>query len=215
MRGWILAALFVSGCATSSLGDGPDAGDIDARDEVADAGPDAAPDACQPTWVNLLGNADFEAGNTVWDEVFNGSDPIIREFATDMPFPAAGGTHAALIFGYNNADETLSQVVSVPADASALRLRGFRCWVTTETAAEDFDLVSIEIGDADGNPLETLQDASNQDAGATCAWEGFELAAAESHAGESLTLAIGGMSDAASPTTFAFDTLALEAMACP
>lgn len=182
--------------------------------------PDAAPppDApCTTGWVQLLGNADFESGNTTWTEAAGAATPIIRQYGVSggMPFPAQGGTWAALLLGYNNADTTLSQTVTVPASAVSLRFTGYKCWVTGETSTTTpYDNMTITLENAGGTTLETLASVSNLDAGAVCSWTSYNLPAASAHAGETLTLVIHGVADSSSVTSFAFDTVSLEALAC-
>ena len=208
----MLAAI---GCAT---GEQPavDGGDVESVDAgvvdgpLADAGVDGG---CVESWINVLDNADFEAGNSVWNETTNGAQAVIREVGAGLPFNPEAGSWAALIGGFNGADIDLSQPITVPDDATALRFAGFRCWVTEESAGA-VDLLSIELRDDTGAPLETLLSISNEDAAATCAWEPFEIDAAEPRAGEAVTLGLAGTTDGATVTSFAFDTLALEAQVC-
>jgi hypothetical protein len=210
-----LCALAVGGCAIAeeaAVDAGPDDPIADAATDAAD--PDAAIDAgCTDSFVNLLANADFEGGNVDWTEVTNGGVAVIREDGNGLPFAAEAGVWAALILGFNNAAITLSQTVSVPADATALRLTGYRCWVTEEGMGE-FDTMTIELRDDAGAPLETLMAITNEDAAVTCAWELFEIAASDSMAGADIELVLEGSSDVATVTSFAFDTLALEAGVC-
>ncbi len=183
--------------------------------------PDAAPppDApCTTGWVQLVGNADFESGNTTWTETAVASaTPIIRQYGVTggMPFPAQGGSWAALILGYNNADTTLSQTVTVPASAMSLRFTGYKCWVTGETlTTTPYDNMTITLQNAGGATLETLASVSNLDAGSVCSWTSYNLPAASAHAGETIKLVVHGVADTSSVTSFAFDTVALEALAC-
>jgi hypothetical protein len=232
---WLGAALLVSACASSNLGEpsvdggpvdgggpdaatnGPDGGGPDAAPiDAAVDGPDAAP--CTPIWNNLLGNASFEAGRTVWTEDLGGSaTPIIRQpgGAGGLPFPANDGTWAALILGYNGADVALSQPATVPAGATALRFAGYACWVTTETDLATRDAMTIELRTSGGALLETLASLNDGDAGTVCAWTFFMYPAGSAHAGESVQLVLNGLADGTQPTSFAFDTVSLEALSCP
>jgi hypothetical protein len=231
----LVIAAAIAGCANADLG-GADDGGADARassgvDATADgpvadaAAPDAAipdaglgPDADLPDggpvcdWTQLLGNADFEAGRTIWNEDTGGSPtPIIRGTGDSRPFAAHAGTWAAYLLGYNSADVTLSQTVTVPAGATMLRLTGFKCWVTGDTNG---DTMSIELRTTGGALLETLDDIATTDAGATCAWTAFTYTAGQAHAGQTIQLVLDGIADASTPTSFAFDTVALEALTC-
>lgn len=228
---WLGAALLVSACASSNLGEpGVDGGGADAAagspDGATDGSaidadvPDAAtadPDAsCTPIWNNLLGNAGFEAGRTVWSEDLGGSAmAIIRQQGGGLPFGANDGTWAALMLGYNGADVILAQTVAVPADATALRFAGYKCWVTTETDAATRDAMTLELRTTGGALLETLATVNDGDAGTVCAWEFFMYPAGSAHAGETVALVLDGLADGTQPTSFAFDSVSLEALACP
>lgn len=213
-RSLALCAALFGGCAFGEEPLAVDAAPGDPVDAAVPDAPDVPVDAgCTDTFTNLLVNADFEGGNVDWTETTNGGQTVIREDGNGLPFSAEAGVWAALILGFNNAAITLSQTVTVPADATALRLSGYRCWVTDEGAGE-FDTMTIELRDGAGAPLETLMAITNEDAGATCAWELFEITPSEIHAGEDIQLALDGVSDAATVTSFAFDTLALEAEVC-
>jgi hypothetical protein len=215
----ILAGIAILGaCANgSSLPGDPDA---DRGGGFPDAGlPDApGPDAaCRPEWMDLLVDGDFEAAGDGWTEEIVAGTSIIRE-ASELPFAPHRGEFAAL-FGGNNAELILAQTVQVPGEAEDLRVFGHRCWVTTETEPEAFDSLTIELRDGLGEPLEVLEAATNEDAGAVCSWELFEIrASADTLAAAldaDLELVLTATSDAASPTSFAFDDLHLQFRACP
>ena len=229
----LVATALCCACASANLGENqPDADPSPADAATADAassidagpqpdagtGPDAGSsdaDGCVPDWTQLLGNADFEAGRTVWTEDIVGStNAIIRQQGGGLPFPADSGTWAALMLGYNGADLTLSQTVTVPATATMLRLRGARCWVTTETAGTG-DAMTITVRSTGGTVLETLASLTNADADAVCSWTALSLDAGASYPGQTVQLVFDGQANGANPTSFAFDTLALEAYACP
>lgn len=183
-----------------------------ASPDAAPPTPDAAPpDACVPQWVQLLGNSDFEAGNTVWSATSNGGD-VIRMGSS--PWPPHGGSWQALFLGYNNASQTLSQTVTVPANATALRLRGQRCFVTDETSTTTpYDNLTVELKEGP-TLLETLASYSNLDAGSTCSWTALQFNATASHAGKNVTVHMIAGSDASTATSFGLDTLIFEAFAC-
>jgi hypothetical protein len=188
-----------------------DAAPLDAAPDAAplDAAPDAAPDACVPDWIGLLDNGDFEQGATAWTQT---GGTIIREYGAGYPWPTHSGSWAALFGGVNNADHLLTQTVTVPASATALRLRGARCFVTEETTVlVEFDTLTVQIQGA----VTEEYVFSNLDAGASCTWTLFQLDAPTTHAGETVTLSLRGQTDGLEITSFGFDTLTLEALACP
>ena len=212
-------ATILAACANGSpVADDPDAGR--GTSGFPDASlPDAeVPDApCRPEWIDLLANGDFEGAGEGWTEDIAAGSAIIRD-QTQLPFAPHRGEFAAL-FGGNNAELILSQTVQVPGEAEDLRVFGHRCWVTTETEPEVFDSLTIELFDGAGEPLEVLEAATNEDAGEVCSWELFEIRASADTLAAALDadveLVLTASSDAASPTSFAFDDLHLQYRACP
>ncbi len=238
----LLAVLVVSGCARADLGGGtldaepaadPDAaapdgapGGEDAAEVVADAAevvadaavpdaaevvPDAAPppDACVPSWIALSANGGFDAGVAPWAQ----QGTVITDDA-GMPISPQAGTHAAWFGGTNAADDRLVQTVAVPADATALRVRLYECFVTADVAGED-DHFTASLRVPGGAELEVLRAASNLQVGTVCGWTAATWTAASPHAGTSVELALRGTTDAAYPTSWYVDTLVVEALACP
>ena len=182
----------------------PDAGPPDARP------PDAMPDACVPAWTQLLANGAFDAGDSVWLS----SGGVITN-ASMMPIAPHSPSFAAWLAGYNGADEFLAQAVTVPAGATALRVRAHRCYVTSDTSGAD-DHFAIELRDASGTTvLESLASYTNLTVGTVCSWEIFTLPAAAAHAGETLRLHFHATTDGSFPTSFYVDSVLLQAMTCP
>lgn len=170
--------------------------------------PDATPDACVPGWISLLTNGNFEQMTTAWTQ----TGTVIRQYGGGYPWPTFDGTWGALLGGVNNASHQLTQAVTVPAGATALRLRGQRCFVTQETTTTlEYDTLTVQV---QGNVIEEYI-FSNLDAGTTCAWSSFQLDAPSSHAGETITLSFAGATDISNITSFGLDALFLEALACP
>lgn len=194
------------------LVDAPDLMIIDAARVTIDAPlmVDAAtpmPDACMTDWIDLLQNGGFDMQSDPW----SGTTGVIRE--SNSPWSPQAGSAWALFSGSHNANHELSQTVTIPASTSALRLRGYRCWVTQEINGM-YDFLTIELRDQSGNVIETLWERDNSHAGTTCSWSLFQLDPVDSHAGKDIDLVFLATSDNASLTSFGFDTLTFEAMAC-
>jgi len=105
--------------------------------------------------------------------------------------------------------------VAVPASATALRLRGYRCFATQEITATPWDTLVVTLQTTGGATLETLETWSNADGGAVCSWSDFTLTAASARAGQTVRLHLQGTTDFSNITSFWVDTLVLEAYACP
>lgn len=173
--------------------------------------PDAMP--CVEGWVSLLGNGDFDAGNTMWQPPGN-----LIVVPPPMPLASHSGAYVGYFGGYDNAVDDLYQTVMVPGSAKALRLRGYRCFQTGEaTGAPPADHMVIELRGASGAVLESLVDWSNADAIDAmhlCSWVGFSFDVATPHAGGMVQLFLHGATNATNLTNFFLDSLVLEAMAC-
>lgn len=214
-RAWICAGAIAlaAGCGADigspdedTSSGGPDGGTGGGSDAAPRA--DAAGDDCVEGWHELLSNGDFDQGPDVgWTST--GGDIIRRE--ADMPIHVDSGEYAAWLGGRNELDAALSQPISVPAQASQLRLSARTCFVTVETAGTR-DQVEIVLLDAGGAVAGTLSDFSNQDAGGICNWGSLQVDSSPAHAGEDLTFEIHVTTDAANHTSFYFDTLVLEAL---
>lgn len=228
------ALVAVAGCASSRVLSDQDAGDLDEADagEVdaavidaavidgavidapvdapTDAATDAPTDACVPVWTDVLTNPSFDlALPAPWTQ----STTIIRP-AAQMPFAPQSTPNAAMFGATNNANDVLTQTVTIPAAATGLRLRGWQCNVTTDaTAGADTFAVTLET--PAGVVVETLSSISNATVAATCAWQPFTWTAIAPHAGEQLVLRFRGRTNAGFLTRFVVDTLALEILACP
>jgi hypothetical protein len=200
--------------ATADAAPDPDAAVPTPDAAIPTPGPDAAPppDAppCSPTWIGLLGNGDFESGAATWTSI-GGS---IVSMSSEMPISAYAGVYAAWMAGYNAADEALLQTVVIPADATALRMRAQRCFVTAdETGPADY--LIIELRNTSGTTVETLASYSNEDIGTVCGWNPFEMTAASAHAGETIQLYFHATTNGLYPSSFYLDDVVLEAFACP
>lgn len=189
-----------------------DAAPVDAAPVEVDAAPPDAPlppDACVPTWIQLLGNPGFDDGVAPWTQ----QGTVITADA-DMPIAPQVGTHAAWLGGANAADDRLTQAVAIPADATALRVRVFECFVTADATGDDDHFVA-SLRTPAGVELEVLRAASNLQVGAVCGWTAATWTASAPHAGQTVELHLRGTTDASYPTSWYVDSLALEALACP
>jgi len=216
-RAWILAVLsaIAAGCG-ADIGAPPE--DMQSGSGGPDGGggarPDGAPrsdggtDECVEGWNELLVNPHFDQGPDVgWTST--GGDIIRLE--ADMPIHVDSGEYAAWLGGRNELDAALSQPISVPAQASQLRLTAKTCFVTVETAGTP-DKVEIVLLDSGGSVAGTLHDFSNQDADGICNWGSLQIDSSPAHAGQDLTFELHVTTNASNHTSFYFDTLVLEAL---
>jgi hypothetical protein len=230
----IQLAIATFGCAAGNEGgvDEPDAarprdaasGGPDARREVDaaetfDPVPDAAPaDAGYPTcatrvWVNLLDNGDLDAGPAIAWTAF--SERGAQVITADAPLTPHTPAYVAWLAGYALGHEQIWQTVTVPLSATKLRFRGRGCFVTDEATFGTFDWSTVSLHDsATLGLLEVLVDVTNEDAGGTCDFVPVQATAASAFPGRTIDVLLEGMNDDELPTSFWWDSLALEAYVC-
>lgn len=165
---------------------------------------------CSMGWVQLLANPGFESGHNGWSE--SPADSVIASEGGGLPFDAQAGSWAAVVNAYGG-PETLSQSLHVPPSATQLRLRGFKCYVTAETSSSAVDKLDIELRDG-ATTLDSLESTSNLSVGTVCGWTAFEYNASNAFAGMTIQLVIYGEANGSYWTSYALDTLSLEAYAC-
>jgi hypothetical protein len=118
-----------------------------------------APPAPVCTAAQLIANPGFENG-TVTSPWTGSTDVVVHETAAE---PAWGGSWLAW-FGAQGADDTLSQMVSIPSDCISARLT---FWLHIETAERkrlSYDTMTVTLRSPTGSVLDTLATYSNRDA---------------------------------------------------
>jgi hypothetical protein len=179
---------------------------------VNDAEPDAS---CEPTWQDILGNGDFEQGHIVWRE--DPVDPPSICNRSQLTLATHAGEFAACMGLHDFRIQTLAQDLDLPPGTTRVRLRGYRCLVTSETEAAAYDTLAFTLTDVndDTATLATLATWSNGDARSACQWAQFEIDAELDAAPERATLRLHSQLDDAKVTSFYLDSLVFEAFACP
>jgi hypothetical protein len=213
MRPLWLSLVALGACAqgTSDQRYDPDAMEspfIDADPQIfVDAAP---PDACVPQWKNLLVDPAFDEGGAAWTQT-----PAAVVAPAGSPAPETPPNAAYLGNGVSQ-DQILAQAVTVPADASMLRVRGVRDITTSENPLSPYDKLAIELRSADQVVLEALPASQPtwSNLTVTAGFEPFELVATMPYAGMAVTLTIHVTTDASIPTSFVLDSLAVEALTC-
>lgn len=180
---------------------------------VADE-PDAEPiDNCTITDINLLGNANLDAGQGGgWMETSSGGYNIV--VLDDEPgVTAHSGGYVAWMSGYDQAVDSLAQDIAVPADATSVSLRGVR-WIATEEdpSAVAFDTAVLDIATTGGTQLEAVHEWSNQDD--TSGWSAFNYQISGDYQGDTIRVRVRTDTDASFPTHFLFDTLDFRVTTC-
>lgn len=243
MRGALLVIFVLGGCARGRVAasdDMADAGggaprhdagggaDGRAAEPPADAMIDAMVDApppppppppCVPVTTQLLANASL-------DEAPQGSgwaQQIIRSgFPLITPMDNASGPtehtapYKAWLGGFTGAGVTdvLSQDVAIPPLTSALVLTGFFAVRSDDATGAVYDAATVSLTQTSGAPIATALTLSNQTQQPQ--WGPFSYSFAQNVSGQTVRLRFSSTNDAAYPTSFYFDSLALTAThGCP
>ena len=162
----------------------------------------------------LAVNGGFELGETGWT---NPGIPIV--------YPAngnnAGGNpdvaaqtppDVAWFGGLNNEDDTLTQMIAIPADASALTFSFYYAIITAENSAAELDVFDAQLVTA----TQTIALAHLGDNNAAASWARVSVPLpAASLAGQTVTLRLHALTNARLITSFYIDTVSLQAVACP
>jgi len=203
------------------------------------AAPDAAvPDACVPSSQQILLNGNVDATctgsgatlscpNWTMQPAVAAYPPIVTtaELTTAQTgvTPQSGG-RAVWIGGLHAATDALYQDIAIPASATSVTINGYRWLGTSETTpSTPHDYARVQIRNTSGTVLETLQEWSN--ANSTTNWTFFTATATGSYAGQTIRVVVTSTTDAdptpsntedeAGFTSFYFDTLAVNVLACP
>lgn len=155
--------------------------------------------------ASALVNGDFESGSSGWTQS-SGAGAIISSGSAE----AHAGSGYAWLGGYNNALDSLHQVVTIPATARSAVVRFWYRIATQEALATAFDNLSLTIRDpTTGNTLATLAQLSN--ANATSGWvqsPSFDVSAFK---GRTIRLQFTATTDASLITNFLVDDVTLVA----
>lgn len=153
-----------------------------------------------------LVNGDFEAGNVEWLQ--QSLYPIIVTSAGE-PRVARSGSQLAWLGGYNNAEDILQQVVTLPSSAITpdASLSFWYKIATSETLPAIYDSLKVYVLDSNGSLLQTLATLSNLNA--TSTWTRsptFNLAA---YRGQTIRLTFVATTDSVESTSFYLDDIVL------
>jgi len=186
--------------------DPPDAMPVE---ELPDAGPVEPP--CTVQTINLLHNASFDNGVGGWTQSSSGGYQLIMN-QSETGITAHSGVQLGWLGGYDDAVDSLSQNLAIPADATNVTVTGQR-YFTTDESGGSYDKTWLDITDAGGGTqLEQLAQWSNGDA--TGAWVAFSFAPSGNYQGQTINVRLRSDSDYSNPSWFFYDTLRLQLTTC-
>lgn len=152
--------------------------------------------------LELVQNGGFEQGAAGWQTFSAQGYDLISNFNPHT------GSLGAYMGGVNNADDRLSQALTLPA-GTTLTLKAWWYLATAETAGT-FDTLTIALTAADGTPLSTLATLGNTALPGQWAELTFDLTA---YAGQSVVLRFAARTDQDLISEFYLDDIRLSACA--
>ncbi|MGG5260194.1 M28 family metallopeptidase [Phycicoccus avicenniae] len=151
-----------------------------------------------PTVGNLLQNAGFESGATVWTGT---AGPITNSASR----PARTGSWKLWLGGNGSAGtETVNQTVTVPSTATAAALTFWLRTDTAETGTTVYDTMRAQV--VDGSTVTTLGTFSNVAPNATYTQKSFSLLPWK---GRAVTIRFTATEDSSAQTSFVVDDTAV------
>lgn len=154
--------------------------------------------------AELVVNGGFENGHTPWVE----QSKLQMELLD--PFYPHTGKMGAWLGGANNAEDSLTQTVTLPSDA-VITLRYWWAVFSEEAPGGAFDVARAELLRANGSVITTTLTINNE---AAEAWLWNEAVAdLSAYAGQAVQLHLRANNDATNPTSFFFDDVSI--VACP
>lgn len=199
----ILSIVFLSGCGSGAVEEriapAHAAEGIDVREPAGRAF--FAKSFLEPGAANALLNPDFEGSSVSWT--------MSSGVLTSDTAAAHGGSQYAWLGGYNSADDSVSQSVSIPAGASAASLQFWYRITTNESStatAYDFMRVYVKQAATDAT-LATLKTFSNLNP--TNGWVQSEQIDLSAYKGQSIKLQFAATTDSSLSTSFLLDDVSL------
>ncbi len=157
-----------------------------------------APVAC----VELIQNGGFESGGGVgWQEY------SLQDYELVSQFNKRTGEWGAFLGGVNDADDRLSQAVTLPAGAN-LTLTAWWSLATDEQPYERYDTLTISLHRPDRSLLVTLATLDNTSEENTWEQLTFDLT---SYAGQNVTIEFAALTDLSDASDFYLDDITLLA----
>jgi hypothetical protein len=159
-----------------------------------------APAVAGPPMQSLLQNGDFERGQAGWRVRAANNRALVSDTR------ARTGSRSAGLCGYNHCDESLAQTIDIPAGAKSVRL-SYYTYIETQETKHAFDFLTVELHNASGKRLHTIQQLSDGDMS-----DSWQPATADlsSYAGQTIQLVFSATSGRVDPTAFFVDDVSVS-----
>jgi hypothetical protein len=169
---------------------------------------------CTPQMIELLQNNAFDGApeGVNWTATpINATYPIVT---SDDGIPEQSPAEKAWMGGIVSGTDSLYQDIIVPASATSLVLTGYYEVRTSETSTTTiYDRGSLNLTTTTGALLEAV--GSYDSTHPTTAWTALNHTFTSAQAGQTVRLYFTTTNDFSNETSFFFDSLSLQAMACP
>jgi hypothetical protein len=152
-----------------------------------------------PLADNAVGNGDFEdgPGSGPWNQIST------FEIIANTP---RQGFYAAWLGGYANAQDSLYQTITIPADATMARLTYWRA-ISTDETSHPYDFFSSYLSDIYGTQLTSFDVIDDGDADGYWHEVSFDVS---NYAGQTVQLWFVATNDALNDTSFFVDDVSLD-----
>lgn len=160
--------------------------------------------------AGVLQNPDFEQGSAFWTQSSSGGFGLI---GADPLVPAKSGSSYARLGGYQNANDTLSQLVNIPANATGAVLNFWYRIRTDKTSNTALDFATARIVNPATGDFEELDSVSNLDASNEWQKSPDYVATPEQVAefkGKTLRFEVSARTDSGAITAFYIDDIRAE-----
>jgi subtilisin family serine protease len=171
-------------------------GRIDAAAAVGASPPPPPPPPPPPT--EKIVNGGFEAGTSPWTQSSSGGYSLIT---TTRPHT---GSYGAYLGGYNNATESISQQVTVPANGT---LTYWWYMTTSESGSTVYDRLRVRVLNSAGTVLATPRTWSNASGAGLWRQDTLSLAA---YAGQAVKVEFNATTDSSLVSSFFVDDVSLK-----
>jgi hypothetical protein len=162
--------------------------------------------------MQLLANPGFDAGHGAWVETTLSASTILTSDSALTSIKAQTPSWLAWLAGYSDAQDDLSQVVTVPAGATSITLSFYYAIGTQESSLAAYDMLDIYTYDAALDKYTVL--ATFNDNMPISIWTRFSTSLPLSMAGRSFAVGFKATTNLSKNTNFFIDSVSLDVVAC-
>jgi len=162
--------------------------------------------------MQILMNPGFDAGHVAWSESSLSTSTVITMDSALTSLKAHTPSYVAWLGGYSNAQDDLSQMVTIPAGASSITLTFYYVIQTQENTAPIYDTLQVYTYDPVSGKYTAV--ATLNDNMAVATWTRFTASLPLTLAGQTFELGFQATTDGSKNTNFFVDTVSLDVTAC-